>query len=151
MTPYPDPLCLLRGISFPAHLDLSSLHVATRMSVLSARRAQCHLFQVLQHLLPPLRPMLSLFCPPGVIFFSFSSNCNPLELSSHSIGCASMDLFRTLCWEFPTYLFTRLTSVHLLQLTSGICCLRKPSLLPSVGQVPLLCSHSSCSASFAHC
>lgn len=81
MTPHLDPLCLLRGISFPALLDPSSLRVAARMSVLSARRAHCHLFQVLQHLPPPLRPMLSLFCPL-------------VSSSSHSPATVTL-------WNFP--------------------------------------------------
>lgn len=58
----------------------------------------------------------------------------PWNLSSPSTGYVSMNLLRTLCWVFA------LTLIHPLHPTSGTCFLRKLFLLPSLGQVPLLCS-----------
>lgn len=142
-----------------SHLDLSnSLHLAARMSILNVLWAPWHLFQVLQLILPSLRPMPSLpegpachlLWPPGIILCSFSSNHNLLDpaLSLYQLCLHGFYQHKNISPSPLPSLGSTLT--HLFQPSLGTFFLRKLFLLPSLGQVYLLYSHSSCPESFAY-
>lgn len=100
----------------------------------------------------PEGPPCHLLWSPGVILFSFSSNCNFLDavLSLYHLclhGFYQHSLSAVSALPTPS-LASNLT--HPFRPSLGTCFLRKPFLLPSLGQVYLLCSHSSCPASFAY-
>lgn len=100
----------------------------------------------------PEGPPCHLLWSPGVILVSFCSNCNFLhpvlllyQLCLHGFYQHSLSAVSSL----PTpSLGSNLT--HPFWPSSGTCFLRKPFLLLSLGQVYLLCSHSSCPASFEY-